>query len=170
MYSRVRLIAGSLVLFLMSAVVLVPISNATEATPTSVMKHDNFEEVLWTSQSGEECPISFEEIREIWRGELLRARLKDYGMQKEVVGDEEVMPTKRMRFYISCADHDVLELKRWLFLTTVDWVVEENSVINEQLVVKLSQYAGIGDGDYVRTSAKGVIEEAITKYLEANLD
>ena len=107
MYSRVRLIAGSLVLFLMSAVVLVPISNAAEATPTSVMKHDNFEEVLWTSQSGEECPISFEEIREIWRGELLRARLKDYGIQKEVVGDEEVMPTKRMRFYISCADHDV---------------------------------------------------------------
>ncbi len=98
MYSRVRLIAGSLVLFLMSAVVLVPISNAAEATPTSVMKHDNFEEVLWTSQSGEECPISFEEIREIWRGELLRARKKDYGMQKEVVGDEEVMPTKRTRF------------------------------------------------------------------------
>ena len=125
---------------------------------------------LWTSQIGEECPISFDEIREIWKGELLRARLRDYGMQTEVAGDEEVLPVRRLRFYISCADHGVLELERWLFLTTVDWVAEENSVIDEQLVVKLSQHAGIGDGDYVRTSAKGVIEEAITKYLEANLD
>ena len=86
MYSRVCLIAGSLVFFLMSAVVLVPISNAAEAKPASVMKQDNFETVLWTSQIGEECPISFDEIREIWKGELLRARLKDYGMQTEVVG------------------------------------------------------------------------------------
>ena len=43
MYSRVCQIAGSLVFFLMSAVVLVPISNAAEAKPISMMKHDDFE-------------------------------------------------------------------------------------------------------------------------------
>ena len=54
MYSRVCLIAGSLVFSLMSAVVLVPISNAAEAKPTVGEQYENLDLDQETIQQIEE--------------------------------------------------------------------------------------------------------------------
>jgi len=168
MYSRVCQIAGSLVFLLMSAVVLVPISNAAEATPTSVMKHDNFEYLMFSLSLQPECPASRDEVNQIFKGELLRARLKNFN-KALMEGDspEGYFPSGYMALTASCLKRN--DMESLVFSITANWHVDMN-LAGEQLLVKLVGYIGYGPKDAFKEGVEDVVEEAITKYLEANLD
>ena len=120
------------------------------------LKKENFEVIWYWPFIDENCPADMEDVRRVWKSELLRARLKN---DLSVQGKEGFF-----HFSVRCMEQPE---SRHIFVIETSWMWTDGDFLPS---VQLSKHFGIGRSDTLVEYMKKNVEEAITKYLEANLD
>ena len=121
------------------------------------MKRGNFESVFAASSVDEECPVTKEDVNEIWEAEMLRARLK-----REYYDGE----TGWLWIDLNCmrSPND----KRTIYHVQPSWSWKDPS---GDWVTSISyNNMGIGGERALVDTDKEIIEATVTHYLTVNLE
>ena len=144
--------------------------SAATAGPRYWMKKENPEELLSSVYVDDRCAISEEQVREVVDGVVIRSRLKtgDYRIAEVASilrGNLGPSSLKPFGFEVTI---DCLQTPPSLFDANVKFVRRFPELNRSLYESAIYSHYGIGSSESILASVKGLVEQLVTDYLQAN--
>jgi hypothetical protein len=151
-------IGGEMMFRIAALLLLFPVLAAADPEPW--MKKNNPEELFYNVAVDDDCPLSENSLNSVVGGVLTRSRIK----VKDGFEEGELVLTVNL----ACVDDGEVDI----FDVTIRF--DRLSIRGDELIAchVFSDYGTFGQGrrDFIQTSVKEGVENALTDYLRANFD